>query len=371
MAIHRTSELISINDLKRHTHSMVPAIEQAVHRVIASGWFVLGPEVCAFESEFADYCGTGHCVSLANGTEALELALRALDIGSGKTVLTVANAGMYSTVATLATGAAPVYVDVLPDTLLMDVTDLQRILEHQQVDVIIATHLYGLCADIEGIVRLGHSHGIPVIEDCAQAHGAQLHGRKAGSFGDVGCFSFYPTKNLGALGDGGAIVTNHTDIAKKIQQLRQYGWNRKYHANMENGCNSRLDEIQAAVLRVKLPMLDQWNNRRRQIAARYTKGIVNPVIITPRIHASEYVAHLYVIRTRRRDSLKKYLTATGIPSDIHYPVPDYAQAFCCHLFEGVEKPVTAQACAEVLTLPCFPEMSDEEIDFVIDHINLW
>lgn len=363
--------LKSINDLTRHTQPVQTALSAAIERVLRSGWFVLGPEVKAFEEEFAAYCGAAHCVSLANGTDALELALRALDIGPGKTVLTVANAGMYGTAAILATGAMPVYADILPGTLLMDVADSQRIMNSQPVDAVIVTHLYGLLADVPEIVRLAHARKIPVIEDCAQAHGAMLNERKAGSFGDIGCFSFYPTKNLGALGDGGAIVTGRADLAEKVRQLRQYGWSKKYHANLPGGRNSRLDEMQAAVLRVMLPLLDRWNERRREIAARYTAGIAHPEVAVPAIHAEEYVAHLYVIRSARRDSLKQHLAEAGIPSDIHYPVPDYAQASCRHLFAGIDKPATSQACAEVLTLPCFPEMSDDEADMVIERINSW
>lgn len=363
--------LKSINDLNRHTQPIQAALSAAIERVLHSGWFVLGPEVRAFEEEFAGYCGTAHCVSLANGTDALELALRALDIGNGKTVLTVANAGMYGTVAILATGATPVYADIRPDILLMDVADLRRMLDSQPVDAVIVTHLYGLLADIPEIVRLAHARAIPVIEDCAQAHGAMLQGKKAGSFGDIGCFSFYPTKNLGALGDGGAIVTGRTDLAERVRRLRQYGWSGKYHADLAGGRNSRLDEIQAAVLRVMLPLLDQWNARRREIATRYTEKIAHPAVITPAIHAQEYVAHLYVIRAARRDSLKQHLAEAGIPSDIHYPVPDYAQASCRHQFAGIDQPITSRACAEVLTLPCFPEMSDDEIDMVIERVNSW
>lgn len=363
--------LKSINDLIRHTQPIQTALNAAIERVLRSGWFVLGPEVKAFEEEFADYCGVSHCVSLANGTDALELALRALDIGPGKTVLTVANAGMYGTAAILATGATPVYADILPGTLLMDVADSRRMLDSQPVDAVIVTHLYGLLADAPEIVRLAHTSKIPVIEDCAQAHGAMLNGRKAGSFGDIGCFSFYPTKNLGALGDGGAIVTGRADLAEKVRRLRQYGWSGKYHADLPGGRNSRLDEMQAAVLRVMLPLLDRWNERRREIAARYTAGIAHPEVAVPAIHAEEYVAHLYVIRTARRDSLKRHLAEAGIPSDIHYPVPDYAQASCRHLFPDTGLPVTTQACAEVLTLPCFPEMSGDEVDMVIERVNSW
>lgn len=363
--------IAAINDLKRHTSAILPVIQEAVSRVINSGWFVLGPEVRAFESEFADFCGTTHCISLANGTDALELGLRALGIGHGNTVVTVANAGMYSTIAILANGATPIYAEISPETLLVDVADLRRILDSQKIDAVIVTHLYGLLVDLPEIIHLAHSFGIPVIEDCAQAHGAMSHGQRAGAVGDVGCFSFYPTKNLGALGDGGAIVTNRPDIAEKVIQLRQYGWESKYHASIAGGCNSRLDEIQAAVLRVMLPMLDQWNRRRREIAARYTRGIVNPAIVTPAVHTEEYVAHLYVIRTVNRQGLKNHLEKAGIPSDIHYPIPDYVQSSCRNLFEGVNKIVTNRACAEVLTLPCFPEMSNDETDMVINCINSW
>lgn len=363
--------IIAINDLGRHTQPLQSKLSAAVARVIESGWFVLGPEVTAFEQEFAHYCGTSHCVSLANGTDALEMALRSLDICEGKTVLTVANAGMYSSVAILATGATPVYVDVSTHTLLMDVAELTRLLELHRVDVIVVTHLYGLLANIEDIVRLAQLRGIPVVEDCAQAHGASRLGKKAGAFGDIACFSFYPTKNLGALGDGGAITTSRKDLADRIKQLRQYGWGSKYHATLAGGRNSRLDEMQAAILRVKLPLLDQWNDRRRHIAARYSNGITNPKVIAQKIHGAEYVAHLYVIRSTERDSLKQYLAKMGIPSDVHYPVPDYAQAAYRHLFGDMCLAVTERVCAEVLTLPCFPELIDEEIDTIIACINSW
>jgi aminotransferase EvaB len=360
-----------MNELRRRIEPIAPAIEQAVSRVIASGWFVLGPEVDAFETEFASYCGSGHCVSLANGTDALEFALRALKIGKNSNVLTVANAGTYSTVAILAAGATPVYADVNSDTLLIDVADAARLVAEQKIDAIVVTHLYGLMADTVRLVQLAKSKNIPVIEDCAQAHGATIDGKKAGSFGDIGCFSFYPTKNLGALGDGGAITTSRKDLADCVKQLRQYGWGGKYHAIVAGGRNSRLDEMQAAVLRVSLPLLDDWNARRRDIAARYSKGIANRKIVTQKIHGAEYVAHLYVIRTPERDRLRPHLATVGISSDVHYPVPDHAQVAYRHLFADVRLPVTERACNEVLTLPCFPELSDKEIDSMIARINSW
>lgn len=361
----------AINDLGRHTYPMQDELSAAVSRVIQSGWFVLGSEVEAFEEDFAAYCGSLYCVSLANGTDALEFALRALDISSGSNVVTVANAGMYSTTAILATGANPLYVDVDPDTLLLNVTEVARLFDREKVDAIIVTHLYGLLADVELICKLAQSYGIPLIEDCAQAHGAMRHNRKAGSFGDVGCFSFYPTKNLGALGDGGAVVTSRKDVVDKVRQLRQYGWGSKYKISLVGGRNSRLDEMQAAILRVKLPYLDQWNTRRRDIATLYSNKIKHPKISIPSICDNDYVAHLYVIRTLERDKLKKYLAGSGIPSDVHYPVADHKQNAYRDRFGSVSLKITEQACKEVLSLPCFPELTNAEINHIIDCLNAW
>jgi len=365
------SSLISINDLKRHVNSLTGQIEESLSLVINSGWFVLGSEVLAFEQEFADYCGATHCVSVANGTDALELALRALDIGTGNIVLTVANAGMYSSVGILATGATPLYADISPHTLLLDVLEVKRLLDQNHVDAIIITHLYGLLVNIEEVVQIAQSYGIPVLEDCAQAHGAQVNGRRAGSFGHIACFSFYPTKNLGALGDGGAVVTSRKGLAERVTQLRQYGWGSKYSVALAGGRNSRLDELQAAILRIKLPLLDSWNARRRAIAARYSKGIKHSKITVPKAHDLEYVAHLYVVRSVERDKLRQHLFDAGIPSDVHYPIPDYRQEAYRELFTGVRLPVTEKACHEVLTLPCFPEMIDAEVDAVVDCVNSW
>ncbi|EGW22947.1 DegT/DnrJ/EryC1/StrS family aminotransferase [Methylobacter tundripaludum] len=363
--------LKAINDLNRHIQPLQSELNAAVSRVIASGWFVLGSEVKAFEQEFASYCGVQHCVTLANGTDALELALRSLNISKNSKVLTVANAGMYSTAAILATRATPVYADIDAGSLLIDVADATRLITSQHIDTIIVTHLYGLLADVQQLVQLANSKNIPVIEDCAQAHGAMFNEKKAGSFGDIACFSFYPTKNLGALGDGGAVVTHRDDLAQRVRQLRQYGWESKYCATLAGGRNSRLDEMQAAILRIMLPLLDGWNARRREIATQYSKGISHEKIVTPTVHGEEYVAHLYVIKTTDRDSLKRHLSEAGIPSDIHYPIPDYRQPAYAHLFPEVSEPVTEQQCTQVLTLPCFPEMTDAEVDMVINCINTW
>lgn len=364
--------LTAINDLRRHTATMRAELQSAVARVIESGWFVLGPEVRQFEHEFAAYCGAAHAVSLANGTDALELALRALGIGAGSRVLTVGNAGMYSTTAICAVGAVPVFADIAADTLLLDVSQLEEALNgSSRPDAVIVTHLYGLLWNIERIVTLAQSAGVPVVEDCAQAHGAMVNGKRAGTFGALGCFSFYPTKNLGALGDGGAVVTDDADLAATIRQLRQYGWSEKYVSSRPGGRNSRLDEMQAAVLRAKLPLLDSWNGRRRSIANRYSKEIRNSKLQCPRVEGENFVAHLYVVRTPDRLGLKDHLSRCGIPSDIHYPVPDFKQPSIAGRLGEVSLPVTESACQEVLTLPCFPEMTDDEVMSVIAAVNSW
>jgi len=363
--------LEAINDLRRHTASQADALGAAVARVIGSGWFVLGRELEAFEAEFAAYCGTGHCIGVANGTDALELALRASGAGPGGRVLTVANAGAYSTTAIRAAGAEPVFVDIDDDSLLIDEAEARRQLAAARPAALIVTHLYGrLVPGIEAIAAAARDAGVPLIEDCAQAHGARLGGRMAGTFGDFGCFSFYPTKNLGALGDGGALVTGSAERRDRVRMLRQYGWAGKYRIELAGGRNSRLDEVQAAVLRAKLPRLDGWNERRREIARQFTRGIRHPKVGCPPPGGEDYVAHLYVVRTVDRQSLQAHLRLRGIATDIHYPLLDYQQpAFGAG--GGHSNPVAERACREVLTLPCFPEMTDDEVAAVVEAVNAW
>jgi dTDP-3-amino-2,3,6-trideoxy-4-keto-D-glucose/dTDP-3-amino-3,4,6-trideoxy-alpha-D-glucose/dTDP-2,6-dideoxy-D-kanosamine transaminase len=362
---------IPFNDLSRTNAVLAPALREAVSTVISSGRYVLGGQVDQFEKTFAEYSGVHHCVSVANGTDAIELTLRALDIGPGMRVGTVANAGMYSTTAILATGAQPVYIDVCPQSCLMDVSAAQEMMDCGAFDAIIVTHLYGRMADIEPLSQSASRLGIPLIEDCAQAHGCVQQGRKAGTIGEAGCFSFYPTKNLGALGDGGAVITDDPQLAERVRMLRQYGWSTKYCSTLQGGRNSRMDEMQAAVLLVKLPWLDAWNAQRRSIASAYSQGLRNGKVACPQVTGMDYVAHLYVIRVQERDALKTHLTEAGIGTDIHYPRPDYHQQALRHLFPGVSKPHTEAACAEVLSLPCFPGMTEEEICAIIDCINGW
>jgi dTDP-4-amino-4,6-dideoxygalactose transaminase len=282
----------------------------------------------------------------------------------------VANAGGYSTAAILAVGAEPLYVDVDPRTLLLDLDHLRAAVGHR-VRAIVATHLYGRMVDMPGLLAVAGQAGVPVIEDCAQAHGARLHGRPAGSWGTLGCFSFYPTKNLGALGDAGAIVTADAALAGRVRTLRQYGWRGKYRSELPGGRNSRLDELQAAVLLAKLPYLDAWNERRRAIARTYTEAFSGSSLGVPPPAGPEDVAHLYVVRAPDRERLRSRLAAAGIRTDVHYPVPDYRQEAVRERpwAAAQRRPVTERCCAEVLTLPCFPELTDAEVDHVASVVR--
>lgn len=363
---------VPVNALARHIAPLSPQLEKTAAEVIKSGYYVLGPNVKAFETEFASYCGVAHCVGVANGTEALELGLRSLGVTPGKVVAVVANAAMYGTTAVLACGAEPVFIDIDPLTSTMDPAALAAVLATRHIDVVIITHLYGQLADMRSLVALAASHGCAVFEDCAQAHGARdTNGKMAGSFGHAASFSFYPTKNLGALGDGGAVVTNQSEVADKVRKLRQYGWSAKYCNQLEGGRNSRLDELQAAFLRQMLPMLNSWNAQRRAIANRYSSQIRHPKISVPPVRGDDFVAHLYVVKSTERVALQQHLAACGVDTDIHYPTPDYRQPLFDRRFEGTRLTITETACEQVLTLPCFPELTDSEVSQVVDACNQW
>lgn len=334
-----------------------------VNRVIERHWYVLGEEVTAFEREFSRYVGVAECVTVANGTDALELALRGLGVERGDRVVAVANAGFYGSTAIHAIGATPVYVDVDVETLTMSASELARALETGP-KAIIVTHLYGQLADIEELVRIADDAGVPLIEDCAQAHGAFRNGKQAGSFGRAACFSFYPTKNLGALGDGGAIVTRDLELAGRVRRLRQYGWAQKYMVEAVGGRNSRLDEIQAAVLREKLPHLARWNGQRRDIARRYNAAFASLPVRCPCSTDEDYVAHLYVLRVDGRDAFREFLKTRGIATDVHYPIPDHRQP--AYPNPGiVAMDVTESACSSVVSLPCYPGLTEAEVGRVI------
>lgn len=359
-----------INDLKLHTAPLQSQLLVALQRVLESGWFVLGTELSAFEQEFASYCGVNHAVGVANGTDALELALRALEIGAGDEVLTAANAGMYATSAILAIGAIPVFVDVEAKHLTIDPDALIPLIG-PKTRAIIATHLYGRMADMLALQKIADQHHLVLIEDCAQAHGAICDGMRAGAWGNAAAFSFYPTKNLGALGDGGLVTCKDEAVAQRLRSLRQYGWDSKYSAKFAHGRNSRLDEVQAAMLRVKLPFLDTWNKRRREIACLYVNHAQHPLIQHPEVQGEDYVAHLYVLRSNYRDTLADYLRVHNISTDIHFPLLDYQQHTLRHRFSDVHLPVSEKTAAEILTLPCYPELNDISVHQICDVIRAW
>jgi dTDP-3-amino-2,3,6-trideoxy-4-keto-D-glucose/dTDP-3-amino-3,4,6-trideoxy-alpha-D-glucose/dTDP-2,6-dideoxy-D-kanosamine transaminase len=361
-------ESILVHDPKRQIAPVLGAIRSAINDTLESGRYILGDAVDKFERVFAEFCGTQYAVGVANGTDALELALRAVGVKAGDKVVTVANAGGYASIAISAIGAIPVFVDVSAATMNVDIAAFSQALA-QKPSAAIVTHLYGRLAPITEICELADKAGVAVIEDCAQAHGANVDGRRAGSYGVAGCFSFYPTKNLGALGDGGAVVTNDSGVAATVRSLRQYGWAKKYHVSKPNGRNSRLDELQAAVLLARLPMLEQDNLRRREIAGRYHRQISNLHILAPQRGNSEDVVHLYVALVKERETLMSHLHARGVGCDIHYPMPDHLQM--CVMPSLVQRPlpVTERLSKEVLTLPCHPALTENEIIRIIAACN--
>ncbi len=360
---------VPFGDLKRQHDAIRAELDAAVTRVIDSGWYILGPEVRAFEEAFAAFCAARYCIGVANGTEALQLALTALGVGSGDEVITVANAGIYQAITIVAVGARPVFVDVDASSHTMDPAALAAAIT-PRTRAIMPVHLYGRMADMDAIMAVADRYGIPVIEDCAQAHGATWRGKPAGSIGALGCFSFYPTKNLGALGDGGAIATNDETLAEKVRRLRQYGWERKYYTRDAGGLNSRLDELQAAILTVKLRHLPAWNARRRAIAAQYRTLLADTGLILPEAPPDgDHVFHLYVIRTAERDAVQTHLREQGIGTDIHYPLPAHRQPVYAPFAPPGGLPTTERLAQEILSLPMFPELTDDEVHAVATAVR--
>lgn len=342
-------------------------MDSAVERVLASGWYILGEEVRAFEAEFASYHGVGHGIGVGSGTEALHIALRACCIGSGDEVITVAHTAVATVAAIELAGATPVVVDIEPEYYTMDPAALERAIT-ARTKAIVPVHLYGQPADMAPIIELARRRRIRVIEDCAQAHGAVYAGKRVGSIGDVGCFSFYPTKNLGAVGDGGMLVTNDAEIAHRARLLREYGWAERYTSAIP-GWNSRLDELQAALLRVKLRDLDEANAARRRLADRYDGALSDlPVTLPHRRSVESHVFHLYVLRTRSRDAFLAHLKSNGVGALVHYPVPIHRQpAYAQRLSTSL--PQTERTAREILSLPMYPELRDDEQDVVIAAVR--
>jgi dTDP-4-amino-4,6-dideoxygalactose transaminase len=340
-------------------------IDAAVARVCAAGHYVLGKEVAVFENEFAAFCGTGYGIGVNSGTDALTLALRALSVGIGDEVITVSHTAVATVAAVIAAGAKPVLVDIDPATFTIDPAAVERAIG-PKTRAIIPVHLYGMPADMDAIMTIAGRHGLKVIEDCAQAAGARYRGRRVGSIGHAGCFSFYPTKNLGAIGDGGMIVTGDGYLAERVRQLRQYGWNAKRESQVD-GMNSRLDEMQAAILRVKLPYLDADNRRRGGIARYYDDALAGSKLVTSAVPPTrEHVYHLYIVRSERRDAALEQLRRSGVAAGIHYPVPVHLQAaFRGRGFEAAPLPHSEQAAAQVLSLPIYPELEQSQMEAVV------
>ena len=343
-------------------------IVSAIQRVLDNGWYILGDEVQQFEQEFAAYNGVNHAVGVGSGTEALHIALRALDIGTGDEVITTAHTAVATASAIDLAGAKPIFVDIESGYFKMDPNLIEKAIT-PKTKAIIPVHIYGQPCDMDAILEIAQRNDLKVIEDCAQAHGANYKGKRVGSIGDIGCFSFYPTKNLGAIGDGGALVTNDDQLAEKIGLLREYGWKERY-VSSEEGWNSRLDEMQAAILRVKLKKLDADNDRRRQHAGRYEAGFKNLPLELPKVRKDvSHVFHLYVVQTERRDELKGYLHEQGIQTTIQYPAPIHRQGYYRKIVGDVSLPVTEQAAAQILSLPMYPELSTTEQQVVVTAVE--
>lgn len=357
-AIHGT---IPFNALGRQVNLLHGELLQEFESVLRSGRYIMGPYHDRFESDLADYLGTSFALGCGNGTDALTIALRSVGVKRGDYVMTAANAGGYTSAAISLIGAEPLFADVDETSHLIT---LQTILNsvnarHVLPRALVVTHLYGAAAPIQEIVTWAKNNGVMVVEDCAQALGAKYSGKRVGTYGDVGTTSFYPTKNLGALGDGGAIFTDNEEIAINVRSLRQYGWREKYHVDKMFGTNSRLDEIQAAILSLKLPLLDSWNDRRRMIHARYKAAAPSHVRFVNTEHEG-FVGHLAVIEVSNRHQVRDYFMKLGISTEIHYPIPDHKQGIWRG---GADYPLqaTEKLANLILSIPLFPELTEAEI----------
>ena len=356
-------------DLKAQYKVLEPEINEALANVITNTAFILGPDVQAFESEFAAFCGVDECIGVGSGTAALELILRAYDIGPGDEVITVANTFIATAVAISGVGATPVLVDIDPQTYNIDVSLIEGAIT-DKTKAILPVHLYGQPADMDPILAIAKEHDLLVIEDACQSHGATYKGRTAGTMGDAAAFSFYPGKNLGAYGDAGGIVTNDAELAEKIRLLRNIGQSEKYHHDVI-GFNHRIDTVQAAILRVKLQYLSDWNTARQKNAALYSELLSDAPVVTPyKAEYAESVWHLYVIRTENREALQAKLSDRSIFTGIHYPIPIHLQPAYAHL--GHKRgafPITEKYADKIVSLPMFAELSEKQINYVAATIK--
>lgn len=366
--------MIPIMDLRRQYQLLKAELEPAVLSVLEKGAFILGPEVQQFEREIAAYLGAGQALGVASGTDALYIGLRALNIGPGDEVITTAFSYIATSEAIVRTGAKPVFVELDPATFNLDVSKIEEKIT-PQTRAILPVHLYGQPVDMDSLMTLAKKHNLAVVEDCAQSMGTEWKGQKVGTFGDVGCFSFFPTKNLGCYGDGGLVSTNNPELADKMKRLRAHGSATKYNHELPGGVNSRLDEVQAAVLRIKLRYIDQWNEQRRTVASQYTErlskisGITTPSVI----EGGQHVFHQYTIRVDKRriqrDTLQESLKEKDIMAMIYYPIPLHLQGAHRELgYTLGDMPITEAAAEEVLSLPIYPELTAEEIQQVCDAL---
>jgi dTDP-4-amino-4,6-dideoxygalactose transaminase len=360
--------MIPFLDLKSPHIELREEIDEAIARVVDSGWYILGPEVDAFEAEYAAYCEAAHCVSLANGLDALHLALRAMDVGPGDEVIVPSNTYIATWLAVSQCGATPVPVEPVEATYNLDPALIEAAIT-PRTKVILPVHLYGQPADMDPIMAIARKHGLRVLEDGAQAHGARYKGQRIGAHGDVVAWSFYPGKNLGALGDGGAITTNDPELADRIRVLRNYGSRVKY-VNEVQGYNSRLDPIHAAVLRVKLKHLDDWNARRAALASQYLAGLAGSELVLPHVPEwAEPAWHLFVVRSKQRDAMQQHLTDAGIGSLIHYPIPPHKQhAYAAAAWPANAFPLASAMADEVLSLPMGPQLAASDVSLVISGL---
>lgn len=355
-------------DLAAQYQRIAPAVHQAIDQVLQRTDFILGQDVAAFEEEFAAYCGVQHGVGLDSGLSALELLLRAYDIGPGDEVITPANTFIATLLAISSVGATPILVDIDPQTYMIDV-DAVRAALTPRTKAIMPVHLYGHMVDMGALMALAKRHALVVIEDASQAHGARYHGVRAGALGHAAAFSLYPAKNLGAYGDAGIVVTNDAAIARRLRLLRNYGSVQKYQHEVQ-GYNRRLDTLHAAVLRVKLRYLDEWNGARRNHAAAYTQLLADAVICPQAAPNVEPVYHLYVIRTDDRDGLQTYLRQQGIATVIHYPTPPHLQpAYHALCYRRGDFPITESYAGQILSLPLYPELTAAQLHYVVDSVR--
>ena len=359
---------VPFGDLKTHYQVYKKDIDAAVQRVLASGHFILGPELERFERDFEAFLGSPYVIGCASGTEAIYLALAAAGVGVGDEVLVVAHTAVPTISAISMTGATPVFVDVDSSSYLMDVEELEARIT-PKTKAVIPVHLYGQTVDMTPLLEIAARHKLTVIEDVAQATGATCRGAIAGTIGDYGAFSFYPSKNLGAFGDGGALCTNSRENYDRLVMLRNYGQSKRYHHDII-GINSRLDEVQAAILSAQMPYVAEWNERRRAIAQRYSQGLKDVVVTPAAADYNHHVYHLYVIQTSERDTLQAFLQEREIQTLIHYPTPAHLQKAYSYLnYKPGSLPTTEYVARRILSLPMFPELSEEQIDRVVDGIR--